>query len=50
MTTPEDLLEDHRPCALCGKTYGKDEMERVEIDEPGAKDWVCEDCYEAGQP
>jgi len=34
---------------LCGKAYGKDEMYHVEIDEPGAKDWVCETCYEAAE-
>lgn len=46
---PENLLEDLRPCALCGKSYGKDEMHRVEMDEPGAYGWVCAECYEEGQ-
>jgi len=41
--------EDWRSCALCGDVYRKDEMVRVDLDEPGAKDWVCEVCHEAGQ-
>ena len=40
--------EDQRRCALCYHLFPKDEMHRLEIDEPGALDWVCEDCYERG--
>ena len=50
MSDPLALLEDQRTCALCGKGYGKDDMHRVEVDEPGAYGWVCTECYEAGQP
>lgn len=41
--------EDQRRCVLCAHFFPKDEMERRPIDEPGAYDWVCEDCYERGQ-
>ncbi len=43
-------LEEQRKCALCERIFIKDEMYHVEINEPGAYGWLCEDCYEAGQP
>ena len=44
--------EDQRRCVLCYHLFPKDEMERVQLDEPGAWEWVCERCWEKveGEP
>ena len=42
----EDYQDELRRCALCGRLHPKDEMERCQIDEPGAWDWVCQACME----
>ena len=49
MINEPSWIEDIRPCALCQARVPKDEMHRVEIDEPYAFDWVCEECYEQGK-
>ena len=38
--------EDQRRCALCYHLFPKDEMERVQMDEPGAWEWICSGCSE----
>ena len=38
--------EDQRRCALCYHLFPKDDMERVQMDEPGAWEWVCSGCSE----
>ena len=45
----EDYQEELRRCALCHHLAPHDELERCQLDEPGAWDWVCEPCYERGQ-
>lgn len=43
----EDTQEDNqRRCAVCYHYFPKDEMTRMQIDEPGAYDWVCAGCAE----
>ena len=48
--------EDQRRCALCYHLFPKDDLERVQLDEPGAWEWVCAGCWEkveseqAGEP
>ena len=38
--------EDQRRCVLCYHLFPKDEMERVQMDEPGAWEWICLGCSE----
>ena len=38
--------EDQRRCALCYHLFPKDDMERVQLDEPGAWEWICAGCSE----
>ena len=38
--------EDQRRCALCYHLFPKDDMERVQLDEPGAWEWMCSECSE----
>ena len=38
--------EDQRRCALCYHLFPKDDMERVQLDEPGASVWMCSECSE----
>ena len=38
--------EDQRRCALCYHLFPKDDMERVQMDEPGAWEWSCSGCSE----
>jgi len=48
--------EDQRRCALCYHLFPKDDMERVQMDEPRAWEWICSGCSEkveseqAGEP
>jgi len=41
--------EEQRRCALCFHFFPKDEMERVQLDEPGAWNWICSECLEKVQ-
>ena len=38
--------EGQRRCALCYHFFPKDDMERVQLDEPGAWEWSCSGCSE----
>jgi len=38
--------EDQRRCALCYHLFPKEDMERVQMDEPGAWEWICAGCSE----
>ena len=46
---PPSLIDATENCALCGVRCMKTELWRVEINEPYAFDWVCDDCYVAGK-
>ena len=41
--------EEQRRCTLCYHLFPKDDMERVQMDEPGAWDWICFECSEKVQ-
>ena len=41
--------EEQRRCALCYHLFPKDDMEQVQMDEPGAWEWICSGCSEKVQ-
>ena len=38
--------EGQRRCALCYHFFPKDDMERIQLDEPCAWEWLCFGCSE----